>query len=129
MPASHPLRAIRKMAKAALDKLGRMLTAMYAAEVKGLRRSIAPKKLLCAMLLLLLFCVRSERQLIEQVQYNLLFQWFIGLAMDDAAWVSTKEPPTQLTRSTDSGTSPERLLRALAALRAALKGDSSWPEV
>lgn len=89
VPAQHPLREIRKTANAALDKLGPTLTAMYAAEVKGGRPSIAPEKLLRAMLLQVLFSVRSERQLMEQVQYNLLFRWFIGLAMDDAVWVPT----------------------------------------
>ena len=89
VPARHPLREIRKTANAALDKLGPTLTAMYAAEIKGGRPSIAPEKLLRAMLLQVLFSVRSERQLMEQVQYNLLFRWFIGLAMDDAVWVPT----------------------------------------
>ena len=89
VPAKHPLRAIREMANAALSKLGPLLTAMYAAEVKGGRPSIAPEKLLRAMLLQVLFSVRSERQLMEQVQYNLLFRWFIGLSMDDAVWVPT----------------------------------------
>lgn len=89
VPARHPLREIRKTANAALDKLGPTLTAMYEAESKGGRPSIAPEKLLRAMLLQVLFSVRSERQLMEQVQYNLLFRWFIGLAMDDAVWVPT----------------------------------------
>jgi transposase len=66
-----------------------MLTAMYAAEIKGGRPSIAPEKLLRAMLLQVLYSVRSERQLMEQVHYNLLFRWFIGLSMDDAVWVPT----------------------------------------
>lgn len=89
VPARHPLREIRKMANAALEKLGPTLTAMYAAEVKGGRPSIAPEKLLRAMLLQVLYSVRSERQLMEQVHYNLLFRWFIGLSMDDAVWVPT----------------------------------------
>jgi len=89
VPAQHPLREIRRTANAALDKLGPTLTAMYAAEVKGGRPSIAPEKLLRAMLLQVLFSVRSERQLMEQVHYNLLFRWFIGLSMDDAVWVPT----------------------------------------
>jgi transposase len=62
---------------------------MYAADIKGGRPSIAPEKLLRAMLLQVLYSVRSERQLMEQTQYNLLFRWFIGLAMDDAVWVPT----------------------------------------
>lgn len=89
VPAKHPLRAIREMANAALTTLGPVLTAMYAAEVKGGRPSIAPEKLLRAMLLQVLYSVRSERQLMEQVHYNLLFRWFIGLSMDDAVWVPT----------------------------------------
>jgi transposase len=89
VPARHPLREIRKMANAALQKLGPVLTAMYAAQVKGGRPSIAPEKLLRAMLLQVLYSVRSERQLMEQVQYNLLLRWFIGLSMDDAVWVPT----------------------------------------
>jgi len=89
VPAKHPLRAIGEMANVALAKLGPLLTAMYAAEVKGGRPSIAPEKLLRAMLLQVLYSVRSERQLMEQVHYNLLFRWFIGLAMDDAVWVPT----------------------------------------
>lgn len=89
VPAEHPLRALRVMANAALAKLGPLLTAMYEAEVKGGRPSIAPEKLLRAMLLQVLYSVRSERQLMEQVQYNLLFRWFIGLAMDDVVWVPT----------------------------------------
>ena len=89
VPARHPLREIRKMANAALKKLAPVLTAMYAADIKGGRPSIAPEKLLRAMLLQVLFSVRSERQLMEQVHYNLLFRWFIGLSMDDAVWVPT----------------------------------------
>ncbi len=89
VPAKHPLREIRKTANAALEKLGPVLTSMYAADVLGGRPSIAPEKLLRAMLLQVLFSVRSERQLMEQVHYNLLFRWFIGLSMDDAVWVPT----------------------------------------
>jgi len=89
VPASHPLRAIRKMANAALAKMEPLFTRMYEADIKGGRPSIAPEKLLRAMLLQVLYSVRSERQLMEQVQYNLLFRWFIGLSMDDSVWVPT----------------------------------------
>lgn len=89
VPAAHPVRAIRVMANAALAKLAPLFAGMYEAEVKGGRPSIAPEKLLRAMLLQVLFSVRSERQLMEQVQYNLLFRWFIGLSMDDVVWVPT----------------------------------------
>jgi transposase len=66
-----------------------LFAGMYEADVKGGRPSVAPEKLLRAMLLQVLFSVRSERQLMEQVQYNLLFRWFVGLSMDDDVWVPT----------------------------------------
>jgi len=89
VPADHPLRVIRKMANAALSKMNGLFAGMYEADVKGGRPSVAPEKLLRAMLLQVLYSVRSERQLMEQVQYNLLFRWFIGLSMDDSVWVPT----------------------------------------
>ena len=87
VPASHPLRPVRKMVNTALAKMDALFSRMYEADVKGGRPSIAPEKLLRAMLLQVLYSVRSERQLMEQVQYNLLFRWFIGLSMDDEVWV------------------------------------------
>jgi transposase len=89
VPANHPLRPIRVMVNAALVKMDALLSGMYEADIKGGRPSIAPEKLLRAMLLQIFFSIRSERQLMEQTQYNLLFRWFIGLAMDDAVWVPT----------------------------------------
>jgi hypothetical protein len=73
----------------ALASMNELFAQMYAADIKGGRPSIAPEKLLRAMLMQVLYSVRSERQLMEQTQYNLLFRWFIGLAMDDAVWVPT----------------------------------------
>lgn len=67
----------------------RLFAQMYEADIKGGRPSIAPEKLLRAMLLQVLYSIRSERQLMEQTQYNLLFRWFIGLSMDDPVWVPT----------------------------------------
>ena len=87
VPASHPLRPVRKMVNTALVKMDALFSRMYEADIKGGRPSIAPEKLLRAMLLQVLYSVRSERQLMEQVQYNLLFHWFIGLSMDDEVWV------------------------------------------
>lgn len=87
VPASHPLRPVRKMVNTALAKMDALFSRMYEADIKGGRPSIAPEKLLRAMLLQVLYSVRSERQLMEQVQYNLLFRWFIGLSMDDEVWV------------------------------------------
>lgn len=89
IPPSHPLRAIRVMATEALAKMDRLFADMYEADIKGGRPSIAPEKLSRAMLIQVLYSIRSERQLMEQVQYNLLFRWFIGLAMDDVVWVPT----------------------------------------
>ena len=87
--AKHPLRVIRTMANKALAEMGELFAQMYEDDVKGGRPSIAPEKLLRAMLLQVLYSIRSERQLMEQTQYNLLFRWFIGLSMDDAVWVPT----------------------------------------
>jgi transposase len=89
VPAHHPLREIRKTANKALAKMEPLFAQMYAPDVLGGRPSIAPEKLLRAMLLQVLYSVRSERQLMEQVQYNMLYRWFIGLAMDDNVWVPT----------------------------------------
>jgi transposase len=77
------LRAIRLTVDAGLSELQAQFDAMYA---HGGRPSIAPEKLLRALLLQLLYTVRSERQLIEQLDYNLLFRWFVGLSMDDPVW-------------------------------------------
>ncbi|MEW6729658.1 MAG: IS5 family transposase [Pseudomonadota bacterium] len=89
VPSEHPLRPIREMVNAALKRLDELFDRMYAAPELGGRPSIAPEKLLRAMLLQVFYSIRSERQLMEQVQYNLLFRWFIGLSMDDAVWTPT----------------------------------------
>lgn len=89
VPSDHPLRPIRQMVNAALVKMNALFSGMYEADIKGGRPSIAPEKLLRAMLLQVFYSIRSERQLMEQTQYNLLFRWFVGLAMDDAVWVPT----------------------------------------
>jgi transposase len=89
VPADHPLRPIREMVHVALVKMDALFSGMYEADIKGGRPSIAPEKLLRAMLLQVFYSIRSELQLMEQTQYNLLFRWFIGLAMDDAVWVPT----------------------------------------
>src|SRR5271166_1072534 len=86
VPADHPLRPIRAMADVALKALSPVFNQMYAAFG---RPSIAPEKLLRALLLQVLYTVRSERMLMEQLQYNLLFRWFVGMNMDEAVWVPT----------------------------------------
>ena len=86
VPAQHPLRLIREIVNSALARLDGAFATLYAAEG---RPSIAPERLLRAALIQILFSVRSERQLMEQMQYNLLFRWFVGLGIDDAVWVPT----------------------------------------
>ena len=86
VPANHPLRPIRAWVNDALAKMDGKFSAMYEADVRGGRPSIAPEKLMRAMLLQVLYSVRSERQLVEQIRYNLLFRWFVGLAIEDAVW-------------------------------------------
>ena len=83
VPQDHPLRAIRMMADAALKALDQRLGSMYAA--MG-RPSIPPERLLRALLLQILYTVRSERLLMEQLDYNFLFRWFVGLTIDDPVW-------------------------------------------
>ena len=89
VPPDHPLRSIRQMVNEALVKMDALFAGMYEADSKGGRPSIAPEKLLRAMLLQVFYSIRSERQLMEQVQYNLLYRWFIGLAMEEPVWVPT----------------------------------------
>jgi transposase len=86
IPADHPLRAIRGLVDAALADLSQAFTKLYARDG---RPSIPPERLLRALLLQALYTVRSERQLMEQLNYNLLFRWFVGLSMDDLVWDAT----------------------------------------
>jgi len=83
VPKDHPLRAIRVMADAALKEASWRFDAVYAGNG---RPSIAPEKLLRALLLQVLYTVRSERLLMEQLDYNFLFRWFVGLNIDDPVW-------------------------------------------
>ena len=86
VPADHPLRPLRVVVDAALRRLSPRFERLY---VRFGRPSIAPEKLLRALIVQVLYTVRSERQLVEQLQYNLLFQWFVGLSLDDAVWDAT----------------------------------------
>lgn len=86
VPNDHPLRAIREIVDEALRGMSKKFSRMYS---KVGRPSIAPEKLLRALLLQILYTVRSERQLMEQLNYNLLFRWFVGLNMDDDVWHPT----------------------------------------
>ncbi|WP_307436977.1 IS5 family transposase [Labrys monachus] len=83
VPRDHPLRAIRLVVNAALERLSEPFSKLYSPYG---RASIAPEKLLRALLVQAFFGIRSERQLMEQVRYNMLFRWFIGLSMDAPIW-------------------------------------------
>src|SRR3954453_8854799 len=84
VPLNHPLRPVRKMVDEALKALSPLFDQMYASFG---RPSIAPEKLLRSLLLQLLYSIRSERMLMEQLEYNLLFRWFVGLNMEEPVWV------------------------------------------
>ena len=86
IPAKHPLRKIRQVVNDALASLDSEFVPLY---VDFGRPSIAPERLIRASLIQILFSVRSERQLMEQMQYNLMFRWFVGLGIDDPVWVAT----------------------------------------
>jgi len=110
IPARHPLRKIRQVVNDALVSLDAEFAALYAD--LG-RPSIAPERLVRASLLQILFSIRSERQLMEQMQYNLMFRWFVGLGIDDAVWV-----PTVFTKNRDRLLTTEMSRKFLAAILA-----------
>ena len=86
VPAKHPLRRIRDFADSALEQLSSEFDRLYA---KIGQQSIAPEQLLRALLLQMLYSLRSERMLVEQLEYNLLFRWFVGLPLSEPAWAAT----------------------------------------
>jgi len=110
VPARHPLRKIKRIVDAALKELDAVFAALYA--VDG-RPGIAPERLLRAALLQILFSIRSERQLMEQLQYNLLFRWFVGLCIDEPVWV-----PTVFTKNRDRLLTTEIARKLMAAILA-----------
>lgn len=93
VPASHPLRAIRQMVDEALREMSGRFDEIYPEEG---RRSIPPERLLRALLLQMLYTIRSERMLMEQMEYNLLFRWFVGLSANEPVW-----HPTVFTKNRD----------------------------
>jgi len=113
VPADHPLRAVRTIVDEVLRRLSPQFERLY---VRWGRPSIAPEKLLRALLLQQLYTIRSERQVVEQLQYNLLFQWFVGLSLDDAVWDATT-----FTKNRDrllTGDIADAFLREVLALAA-----------
>ena len=83
IPQDHPLRPLRTLVDAVLTELSPRFSTLYA---KTGRPSVAPERVLRALLLQVLYSIRSERQLMEQLDYNLLYRWFVGLNMDDPIW-------------------------------------------
>ena len=110
IPAQHPLRKIRQVVNDALAGLDAEFDALY---VDFGRPSIAPERLIRASLIQILFSVRSERQLMEQMQYNLLFRWFVGLGIDDTVWV-----PTVFTKNRDRLLTTDMSCKVMAAILA-----------
>ena len=86
IPAGHPLRQVRALVREVLKELSRSFSRLYSSEG---RPSIPPEQPLSALLLQVLYGIRSERQLMEQLDYNLLFRWFVGLSPDDRVWDAT----------------------------------------
>ena len=110
IPVAHPLRKIRQIVNDALASLDGEFGQLYSGEG---RPSIAPERLLRARLIQILFSVRSERQLMEQMQYNLMFRWFVGLGIDDPVWV-----PTVFTKNRDRLLTTDIARKFLAAILA-----------
>ena len=86
VPANHPLRRIRELVRVVLKELSPRFSRLYAKEG---RPSVPPERLLSTLLLQVFYGIRSERQLMEQLDYNLLYRWFVGLSPDDAVWDAT----------------------------------------
>ena len=110
IPPQHPLRKIRQVVNDALASLDAEFEALY---TDFGRPSIPPERLIRASLLQILFSVRSERQLMEQMDYNLMFRWFVGLGIDDPVWV-----PTVFTKNRDRLLSTEISRKVMAAILA-----------
>jgi transposase len=91
VPKDHPLRKIRELVRDVLCDLNPILSGLYSKEG---RPSIPPEQLLSALLLQAFYGIRSERQLMEQLDYNLLYRWFVGLSPDDPVW-----DPTTFTKN------------------------------
>jgi len=115
VPKDHPLRPIRTMVDKALAELDRDFAALYA---ETGRPSIPPEHLLKALLLQALYSIRSNRQLVEQLHYNILFRWFVGLALDEKIWDHSSFS-TNLERLIEADVSKLFLARIVAQARKA----------
>jgi transposase len=108
VPTSHPLRKIRELVREVLGELNRSLGKLYGSEG---RPSIPPQQLLSALLLQVFYGIRSERQLMEQLDHNLLYRWFVGLSPDDPVW-----DPTTFTKNRDRLQNGEVFTKFMTAL-------------
>ena len=108
IPTSHPLRKVRELVRQVLVDLNRSFGKLYASEG---RPSIPPEQLLSALLLQVFYGIRSERQLMEQLDYNLLYRWFVGLSPDDPIW-----DPTTFTKNRDRLQNGDVFAKFMAAL-------------
>jgi transposase len=108
VPANHPLRKVRALVRDVLSELERSLSNLYASEG---RPSIPPEQLLSALLLQVFYGIRSECQLMEQLDYNLLYRWFVGLSPDDPVW-----DPTVFTKNRDRLQSGEVFAKFMSKL-------------
>jgi transposase len=111
IPKAHPLRQVRRLADQALDRLNPTFCRLYP---EAGRPSIPPEQLLLALLLQAIYGIRSERMLMEQLDYNLLFRWFVGLNPDDPVW-----HPTTFTKNRDRLLNEELMAKFLELLLAA----------
>src|SRR5713226_5844906 len=122
VPANHPLRKVRELVRDVLLDLNRSFGQLYASEG---RPSIPPEQLLSALLLQVFYGIRSERQLMEQLDHNLLYRWFVGLSPDDPVW-----DPTTFTKNRDrlqNGAQRQRIAALLAPPPASFSIRSSIP--
>jgi transposase len=111
IPTTHPLRQVWRFADQALDRLNPTFCRLYP---EGGRPSIPPEQLLLALLLQAIYVIGSERMLIEQLDHNLLFRWFVGLNPDDPVW-----HPTTFTKNRDRVLNEELMAKFLEVLLAA----------
>ena len=120
VPPDHPVRKLRILVDAILGELDELLAARYAA---GGRPSIPPERILRASLLPVVYSVRSERLLMEQLNDNLLFRWFVGLNIDDSVW---NHSTFSFNRQTASGCSTRRSPNTSSSTPCCWRGCATW---
>src|ERR1035437_10352418 len=118
VPPNHPLRKIREFVREVLSELNRSLGKLYASEG---RPSIPPEQLLSALLLQVFYGIRSERQLMEQLDYNLLYRWFVGLSPDEQVW-----DPTTFTKNRDRLQNGEVFAKFMSKLPTTTRAGLTW---